>query len=193
MTTSPDPQADRAATGGARPAGPVYGQEGAYATYRGDAAPLGDAPPPPTTVPPASGDAPRGDAQHGVPGYPQHGVPGYPQPVAPGYPTSGAPQGGYPTRPPMPRNDLAVWSLVLGLLGVLGCVFFTGVPAVVVGNNARRAVAAGEADNAGTATAGIVLGWVATGLGVLLGVLLVLSALVPLLFMGIALPIMGYR
>lgn len=59
-----------------------------------------------------------------------------------------------------PRNNLGVWSLVLGiasivlLLGVL-----TGIPAIIVGNQGRRAVRAGEADNEGTALAGVVLGW----------------------------------
>jgi hypothetical protein len=40
---------------------------------------------------------------------------------------------------------------------VLGCVFFTGVPAVVVGMGAKRAVADGQASNPGFATAGIAL------------------------------------
>ena len=79
----------------------------------------------------------------------------------------------YVSRPSYPRNDLAVWSLVLGALGVLGCVFFTGVPAILVGGAARRAVAAGEADNDGMATAGIILGWVAIGLSAI-GLLLLL-------------------
>ncbi|MBE1876899.1 DUF4190 domain-containing protein [Myceligenerans pegani] len=58
------------------------------------------------------------------------------------------------------RNSLGVWSLVLGgasfllLLGVL-----TGIPAILVGNDGRRAVRAGQADNEAVATAGVVLGW----------------------------------
>lgn len=58
------------------------------------------------------------------------------------------------------RNSLGIWSLVLGgasfllFLGVL-----TGVPAILVGNNGRRAVRAGEADNETVALAGVVLGW----------------------------------
>jgi len=82
-----------------------------------------------------------------------------------------------------------VWSLVLGLLGLLGCVFFTGVPAIIIGGNARKAVAAGQANNDGMATAGIVLGWVSTGLGVLLAVLFALT-LLPLLFVGFMIPFM---
>ncbi len=92
----------------------------------------------------------------------------------------------YVARPSYPRNDLGVWSLVLGALGVMGCVFFTGIPAVLVGGAARRAVAAGEADNDGMATAGIVLGWVSVGLGVLLLLVLLLAVLLPVLLVGVA-------
>ncbi|MCC2333374.1 DUF4190 domain-containing protein [Cellulomonas wangsupingiae] len=163
MTQSHDPQP-----------GPVYGQEGAYAPH--------DAPPPPGTgggpVPPPVGPADgRASGTYPPAGYPPAGYP------PAGYPPPGA-------GPYMPRNDLAVWSLVLGLLGVLGCVFFTGIPAVVVGANARKAVAAGQADNEGMATAGIVLGWVATGLGVLV-VALFLMALVPLFLVGLTVPFMS--
>ncbi|MCC2319848.1 DUF4190 domain-containing protein [Cellulomonas xiejunii] len=149
--------------------GPAYGQEAAYVAH-GGAAPV--------------------DAT------PKHAPAPGPQPVTP--PDQdvqpGPPDGGYPVLPPpayAPRNDLAVWSLVLGLLGVMGCVFFTGIPAVVVGNNARRAVAAGQANNDGMATAGIVLGWVATGLGVLVILVLAFMVLLPLLFLGLALPFLA--
>ncbi|HEV6952122.1 MAG TPA: DUF4190 domain-containing protein [Promicromonospora sp.] len=71
-----------------------------------------------------------------------------------------------------PRNNLGVWSLVLGIASVvlaLGAV--TGVPAIIVGNQARRAVRAGEADNEGMALTGVVLGWVS--LVILAGVVVV--------------------
>jgi hypothetical protein len=85
---------------------------------------------------------------------------------------------------PYPKNDLAVWSFVLGLAGlVLGCMLVTGIPAVIVGRNAQRAVAAGEANNGGLATAGIILGWVSIALTavlvVLFGFLLVLGVALP--------------
>ncbi|MBO0920873.1 DUF4190 domain-containing protein [Cellulomonas sp. zg-ZUI222] len=158
------------------PLGPPYGQEGAYAAH---AVPAADAPR--TT---ASDQQPPGAYPPGA--YP----PSATYPPGPSAPTHGYAEG--PPRPPSPpRNDLAVWSLVLGLLGVLGCVFFTGVPAVVVGGNARRAVAAGQADNEGLATAGIVLGWVATALGVIVLVTFGILLLLPLLFLGFAVPFMG--
>lgn len=142
--------------GPAHGGGPAYGQEAPYA-------PQGQAPWSVPPEPPASGSTgPGGQA-----------------------PWAGQP-GAYPSRPWYPRNDLAVWSLVLGALGVLGCVFFTGIPAILVGNAARRAVVAGEADNDGMATAGVVLGWVAVGLGILLVLVLVLAVLVPLVLTGVA-------
>jgi len=100
--------------------------------------------------------------------------------TGPVYPTGNP----YPPAYYYPRNDLGVWSLVLGIAGlVLGCVFFTGVPAVVVGMRARRAVAEGQANNPGLATAGIVLGWISIGLGVV-----AVLAIIPLIILGIALP-----
>ncbi len=152
----------------------------------------------PTGPPPDQPQPPHPEQPEYYPGYQQPGYQqGYQQPgyQQPGYQQTGYQQGypppGYyppPAFPPAyvyPKNDLAVWSLVLGIAGiVLGCLFLTGVPAVIVGRNAQRAAAEGLANNAGMATAGVVLGWVSIGLGVVafLGVLL------PLLLVGAALP-----
>lgn len=60
-----------------------------------------------------------------------------------------------------PRNSLGVWSLVLGIASVvlaLGAI--TGIPAIIIGNQGRRAVRAGEANNEGMALTGVVLGWI---------------------------------
>ena len=78
---------------------------------------------------------------------------------------------------PPPTNGHATASLVLGVVSLVGCSFLTGIPAVVFGQMARREIAAsgGRQGGADLATVGIVLGLVATVLGVLvvLGVLLV--------------------
>ena len=67
-----------------------------------------------------------------------------------------------------PKNSLGIWSFVLGLVGILlSCGLFTGIPAIIVGNRAKAAVAQGQANNGGLATAGVVLGWIATVLSVL--------------------------
>ncbi|MEV7971943.1 DUF4190 domain-containing protein [Cellulomonas sp. NPDC089187] len=116
-------------------------------------------------------------------GTPQYGqTPSYGQPPAYGQtPQYGAPQdpaGGYPSYPsaqpyaqtPMygyPKNTLGVWSLVLGIVGLVLCGFVTGTPAVILGNNAKKAVARGEANNGGMATAGQVLGWISIAWGVI--------------------------
>lgn len=174
---------------------PPYGHEAAYSSH--PATPVQDASAPDARPPgPPPGAAPHpGPAAPGAypPPGPAHPAPGAGHPGAgPAYPPPGP---GYPptayARPALPRNDLAVWSLVLGLVGVLGCLFVTGIPAVIVGTNARRAVAAGQADNDGTATAGIVLGWVATGLGAVVVLGLLLSVVLPLLFVGLAIPFLG--
>lgn len=130
--------------------------------------PAGDTPPPyGSTPPPYAGGTGGGPSFGGGPAYgstpPSYGGADY----GAGY-VGGQPGYGYP------RNNLGVWSLVLGLVGIFICGLFTGIPAIVVGHKARRAVADGEANNPGMATAGIVLGWIATILS-LLGVLAVIA------------------
>jgi hypothetical protein len=68
---------------------------------------------------------------------------------------------------PFPRNNLAVWSLVLGLVGLVLC-GATGIPSLIMGVSARRAVTLGEADNPGLALAGVVVGGFATAWGLYL-------------------------
>ncbi|MFD7307053.1 DUF4190 domain-containing protein [Promicromonospora sp. NPDC059942] len=74
-----------------------------------------------------------------------------------------------------PRNNLGVWSLVLGIASIvllLGAL--TGIPAIIVGNQGRRAVRAGDANNEGTALAGVVLGWLSLALlAVVIGLVVV--------------------
>lgn len=114
-----------------------------------------------------------GQQQHPAQAYPGQQYPGQPYPGQP-YPGQQYPAGAYAPPPYYPKNNLAIWSLVLGIAAfVLSCGFFTGIPAVIVGNAAKRAVAEGQADNDGMATAGIILGWVAIGLSAI-GLLLLL-------------------
>ena len=84
----------------------------------------------------------------------------YGQPTAPV-----APQYGY--TPPPPKNDLAVWSLVTGILSYVMCPILLGVAAIITGTMGRKAADEGLADNRGMATAGVILGWVNIGLSVL--------------------------
>ena len=88
---------------------------------------------------------------------------------APGPGGYGGPPAGYYGQPaPYPKNALAGWALGLGIASfVLFFGFIAGVPAIIIGNQAKHAAARGEANNAGMATAGIVLGWISSVLSVL--------------------------
>jgi len=131
--------------------------------------------------------------QQPVPGGPQQpvGAPpqqaAYPPYVAPtvyGSPTSyGAPApygpptaygyaqpGYYGPMPGTQRNDLGIWALVLGLLGLFSFSILAGIPAIILGKKSKEAVARGEANNPGLGTAGVVMGWISVafiGLAVL--------------------------
>lgn len=99
-----------------------------------------------------------------------------------GYP-GGDMGGGYSAPPPPPgyyggqpggpmfggteKNNLGVWALVLGILGLVCCGIFTAIPAVILGNKSKEAAAQGQATNGGLGQAGVVLGWIGIVFGVL--------------------------
>ncbi|MGH3412215.1 MAG: DUF4190 domain-containing protein [Marmoricola sp.] len=70
----------------------------------------------------------------------------------------------------MPQTSKkAVWALVLGILGLLCCGFFTGIPAIILGKQAQNEidVSAGWQEGRGMATAGFVLGIIAVVWGII--------------------------
>lgn len=72
-------------------------------------------------------------------------------------------QGGQPApygAAPLPKNNLGVWSLVLGILAVLGCGILTGIAAIITGHKSRKAQREGQADNGAMGLVGIIAGWV---------------------------------
>ena len=153
------------------PTPPPYGQPPVSPPY-GAQPPVT---PPPYGQPPVS--PPYGAQPPVAPPYGQPAAYGV-QPPAYGSPPPYVQPGGY-AQPAygFPKNSLAVWSLVLGIVSfVLSCGFFTGVPAIIVGSKAKKAVAEGQANNGGMATAGIILGWVATGLAVIGIVIIIIIA-----------------
>jgi hypothetical protein len=82
----------------------------------------------------------------------------YDNPPPPPPPQYGAP---VPGAVPGGTNKKAIWSLVLGILGLLCCGFIAGVPAIILANMAKKEIPArGEGGN-GLATAGLVLGIIA--------------------------------
>lgn len=101
---------------------------------------------------------------------PNYGAPPPPPPPPGGFPPSGYPPGGGPK--PSKTNSKAIWSLVLGIAGLLCCGFFTGIPALVLGNTAKKEIDAGNGTGRGLAQAGFILGIVSIVLGVL-GLILV--------------------
>jgi hypothetical protein len=86
---------------------------------------------------------------------------------------------GYPT-PPRQGNGLAIASLVLGILGILGlCGYglggYVGVVGAILGHVSRRqSRERGEAPDQ-MALAGVILGWIATGVAVLATIAIVVA------------------
>ena len=91
-------------------------------------------------------------------------------PPPPQYGAPPPPMGGAPQK----NNPKAIWALVLGILGVVCCGFFTGIPALILGNMAKKEIDSGNGTGRAMAQAGFILGIVAIALGVL-GALLTIT------------------
>ncbi len=74
--------------------------------------------------------------------------------------------GGYATPQ---TSQKALWSMILGILGLVCCGLFAGIPALILGNSARKEIAAsgGALSGDGMAKAGVIMGWIAIALSVL--------------------------
>jgi hypothetical protein len=91
-----------------------------------------------------------------------------PPPPPPGY--GGAPAyGQQPPYGPPKNNGKALWALILGIIGLVCCGIFTGVPAIILGKMGQNEVDAsnGTQKGRGMATAGFVLGIIAVVWGVI--------------------------
>lgn len=89
------------------------------------------------------------------------------------------PYGGYGGYAAPRTNQKAVWSLVLGILGLICCGIFTGIPAAILGSVAKKEINAsgGAQTGAGMAQAGFVLGLIAIVFG-LVAIVLVATGVV---------------
>jgi hypothetical protein len=93
-----------------------------------------------------------------------------PQPYDYGY---GAPAYGYPgMQPPRPTDGFAIAALVISCVSVLGLCSWgigslLGILGAVFGHVARRRIRVSGANGSGMALAGIIVGWVMTGLSLL--------------------------
>lgn len=99
--------------------------------------------------------------------------PPYP-PQPPGqYPAPGQ----YPMPPgPPPNSGKATTSLVLGIVSIVACGLFLGVPAMILSRQAKREIAEsqGRLGGQGLATAGFVTGLIGTVWSVLVAILVIL-------------------
>lgn len=67
---------------------------------------------------------------------------------------------------PAPQNGMGIASLVLGILGLLGCCSFVfSILAVIFGVMGRNRADAGLANNKGMATAGMIMGIIGLVIG----------------------------
>jgi hypothetical protein len=114
-------------------------------------------------------------------------TPPIPAPVAPGappppppVPAAVIPAGATPPRP-LSRGqtpNLAITSLVCGILGFCLCGIFTSIPAIITGHMARRQIKNNPTlSGAGMALAGIILGYVASALFLIVVTISILIAL----------------
>ena len=96
----------------------------------------------------------------------------YPPPPNQGGNYPPPPGGGGYGQPPQ-TNQKALWSMILGILGLICCGFLTGIPALILGNLAKKEISAsgGMQTGEGMATAGVILGIIAIALGVLVVIL----------------------
>jgi small-conductance mechanosensitive channel len=84
---------------------------------------------------------------------------------------STAPQGGPPAGPPGAKTDntKAIVTLVLGILSIVCCGFFAGIPAIFLGRSELKAIDEGRSleQNRNLAKIGFILGIVGTILSIL--------------------------
>lgn len=83
---------------------------------------------------------------------------------------------GYPVYQPRKANSMAVASLICGILEIF--FGFTAIPAVILGHKALRQIRQTGEPGRGMAKTGVILGWTAIGIFVLLVALAVLGAMV---------------
>jgi len=94
-------------------------------------------------------------------------------------PANYAGPGPQPVPPPAGSNTKAVISLVLGIMSVFCCGFFSGIPAAILGKMEMDAIKQGRSpeSNMGMAKAGFWIGIVGSGLSILWIILMVFFGL----------------
>ncbi|MEP6815495.1 MAG: DUF4190 domain-containing protein [Marmoricola sp.] len=109
-------------------------------------------------------------------------------PPPPPPPSGGPPPDGYGAAPPpggyggyakAGNNGKALWSLILGIVGLVFCGVFTGIPAIILGRMAQGEIAesGGAQSGSGMAKAGLILGIIACAWGVIAIILVTTGAI----------------
>jgi len=115
----------------------------------------------PTSGTPAYDQPANGQPAYGQPAYgqPVYGQPGYGQPGY-GQPAYGQPAYGQPVVVSRPTNGLAIAAMIVAILGF-------GPVGAIMGHIARRQIQQTGEQGDGFALAGIIVGWITTGIWVL--------------------------
>jgi hypothetical protein len=88
-----------------------------------------------------------------------------------------------PPAPPsggQPQNDpLAIWSLVLGIAGLVACPLVPSIIAIILGGKSKRKIAesGGTLTGESMAKVGVILGWIGIALGILAIIVAVLISI----------------
>jgi hypothetical protein len=148
--------------------------------FAAEAGAAGAGPPPagmtaglsPSGVQPPSGMPVAGPSPPGM--YIQ-GPPRGTQPA--GFPPPDMPPG-YVARP-LPNDPMAIVSLVVSMVGLISCLIFLGIPAVVFGYIARSNIrqSNGALGGDGAATAGLIIGWIEIGMMVIVLFIVVVAVI----------------
>lgn len=66
-------------------------------------------------------------------------------------------------------NQKALWSMILGILSIVCCGLFAGIPAIYLGGKAKTEIASsgGAQTGDGMAKAGVILGWISIAFSIL--------------------------
>jgi putative exporter of polyketide antibiotics len=86
-----------------------------------------------------------------------------PPPPPPQYGAPQPPYGDYPQK----TNTKAVWALVLGILSIVCCGLVAGIPAIILGNLAKKEIETTGQPGRGMAQAGFILGIISIAFSVI--------------------------
>jgi Domain of unknown function (DUF4190) len=126
---------------------------------------------PPTYPRPEGEDGPSSPGQEPAP--PGGQPPPEQPPVPPSPPGYGPPPPGY--QQPVgayggggQQNQKALWSMILGIVGLVCCGLFTAIPAIILGHMGKKEIdaAGGAQSGRGMAQAGFIMGIIGTVLSV---------------------------